>query len=195
MRLIAVDRQHDARDNAGRGAGVSPAESAVLMRASQSGAATLMRVRQSLPDACRRPDRALSEDVAPGREVLPHRGERAARQPHAVVVLAHDLAGEHGVRADDVVEQMHRRTVITSSSVGAIAREMVCVRVSAVRPTASSDRARSLHEAGVGRHAEHDRPARMKRVAIGTVPGRRINSPGQYRSSRADAASASASPG
>ena len=70
---------------------------------SLGGAASLVRVGREFT---RRVDRRPSpEDVAPGREALAHGGQRAARESHAVVVLAHDLAGEHRVRAHDVVEQ------------------------------------------------------------------------------------------
>ena len=84
---------------------------------------------------------------------------------------------------------------MTSSSVSAIAREIVWVRVRAVSPTASlrPSSVTWMKPASVGMPST-TRPLRMNLVAVGIIPGRRITSPWQNRSSRAAAASASASP-
>ena len=104
------------------------------------------------------PERSgLAEHAAAVRQHAARGLQRRLRQPHAVLALSHDLARDDRVHPHDVVEHRAPAARRRRPRSVATAREIVCVRESAVRPDGVvAAEHRHLHEAVVvGRDAEH----------------------------------------
>ena len=129
----------------------------------------------------RRSARPSAEDAAAERQLLADRVQRdAAPAARGSRSRARSRARRRGALARCRRAPAIGRTT-TSTSLVATAREMVCVRESAVMPTASSLPSCATctkPSSSVGMPSTTV-PLRMKRVSTGTVPGRSSDSPAQ----------------